>query len=299
MADRRECESWEAMISRECDGELSRIDRESLEKHLEACAHCRSAREEMRELSRLASADVEPAAAARERLVGRIMGRIESDRSGRHWRMSAWIPLLAAASLLIAVLWRDRDVRIANLDERPALSASPAAFPASDIALLRGVNRDIGSSLDWIGVSGAQVELGLPEESAVEGVTVFGHADYERLSIELAPVDRSAGPSHSTRILIRPGVDAGIGYNLDGRHRVRFDCRIIDAASGRRALDLRLDVLSRESPRAAERTGLTRTLILEPGVPRRAGVLLIGGTLYGLDVTLGGNIRISPEKYSL
>jgi hypothetical protein len=102
------CESAEALIAREADGEAAPLDRERLDAHTAGCAGCRSLREAnsvvKAVLARRVGADAPPAFAAR------VMARLApgepagwlAEIDWRRW--TEWMLPVAAALALLVVL---------------------------------------------------------------------------------------------------------------------------------------------------------------------------------------------------
>src|SRR5206468_8291363 len=111
-------EDWIEKLSDYLDGELSAIEREAVESHLQRCAECARVLEDLRRVVARA-ASIQPQPPAVDLWTG-IAERIEGSAAGggvtsfpaesrRHrgvssWRISLSLPELAAAAVLLVAL---------------------------------------------------------------------------------------------------------------------------------------------------------------------------------------------------
>ncbi|HEX7051487.1 MAG TPA: zf-HC2 domain-containing protein [Longimicrobiales bacterium] len=136
---------WTSRLSEYLDGELDAADRNALEAHLHACAHCRDALEDLRAITSAAGRleDRPPTTDLWPTIAARIGAGTAPARATWRFRPGARLrsfldaglrqPRLAAAALALALaagaLWIARPDRIAS-GPPPAPAPRPIAAPA-------------------------------------------------------------------------------------------------------------------------------------------------------------------------
>jgi anti-sigma factor RsiW len=130
---------WTGRLSEYVDDELAPAERETLERHLAACAACEAAVAGLRRVKRKAGAlaereparDLWPAIAAR---IGLASGELEVVRvprvPARRWRFTLSVPQLAAAAALLLAVGAGGTWLALGVPPRPPVVAQPGIGPA-------------------------------------------------------------------------------------------------------------------------------------------------------------------------
>lgn len=304
------CESWRLLISKSCDDELTAGEKDRLDRHLAACGDCRKSFEAFRAVRPVMSEDVTLAPKDREKLIGRILGRIhQPEPVPSFWEQMfpfriAWpAPVFAVAALVFLVLWHNERTTVKLLERGlGALPAAPppAVFPAGDASLLKKLFQNYGGRVEWLGLWSDEVRVGLPDEPVTQGVAVFGTDEYVQILLDLESVPPAPGKHETARLLLKKDAQASVAYPIAGKYRARLACRVRNLTGSAIEADVDLEMAAlphEEDPTTRGR--LTSTLKLIRGEARNVGMLQIGGEIFSLKVTAGEKITMSAQSTNL
>ncbi len=291
---------WGTLLSKYADRELAGVDREEVERHLAGCETCRRGLVRYEIISKSIGLDPTLSVDRRERVIGKLLGRIGYDRSETSiW--SRWVEqvqsvfsahvlagAMAAAASIFFALWIQERSHLKELDRRmAAVPVTAISMNSTDRRLLSNMRVAYSGDIDWLTLSGDQIQVGLPEKSFPPDEFVAGREDYVPLSIGVAS-------EHPIRILARDGAVIKLVLPVDDRIRVAIRCSLSITAAGAALLDGTFTVFGRGMD-AGRKSEISCAAELKPGNRIKLGEVSFEGRIIAIHVTAGERISVSPE----